>query len=82
MDQYGVVVGQGVMNTPVTWIHRRLINEDAPHCRTGEVVCRLHSFIVIFAKFQCWRVVGGGGTLRKLVSENISIIIVGISINY
>ena len=72
MDQYGVVIEQGVMNTPVTWIHRRLIREDAPHRQKEEVVHRLLSFAVIFVQTLVYQVTvladSWGGTLRKLVS--------------
>ena len=75
------------MNTPLKRIHRRLISEDVSHRRTGEVVHRLHSFIVIFVQMRAFQVSvlagsWGGVTLRKLVSENISVINVGIDIKY
>ena len=87
MNLFGVVVGQGVMNTPVKLIHRRLTSEDASHCWTGEVDCLLHSSIAIFVQtlaFQVSVLAGswGWGTLRKIVSEHISIFNVGIGINY
>ena len=75
-DQLEVVVGKGVMNTPVNLIPRRLIGEDASHCRTGEVVRRLHSFIVIFVQtlvFQVSVLAGSwGGTSISLGTSRIS----------
>ena len=76
MDRFGDVVGKGVMKTPVKLIHRIFISKDASHFREGEVVRRLHSFIVIVVEilvFQVSVLAGNwGGTLQKLVPENIT----------
>ena len=62
------------------------MSEDASQCRTGEVVRRLHSFIVVVVQtlVSQFSVLMGswGGTIQKLVSGNASIIKVGISFNY
>ena len=72
-------------NTPLRSIARSFITGYASHYWTGEVGRRLHSFIVIVVQALAFKVsvLAGswGGTLQKLVSENISIINVGISIN-
>ena len=83
--RFGVVVRKGVMNMSVKLILGRLVRKDAYYHRIGEVVCRLHSLIVIIVQTLAFQVSvlasSWGGTLPKLVSENINIINVRISTN-
>ena len=57
-DQFGLVVGKGVMNTPPWLIHRRLTTGDVYHCCTGEVGLgrRLRSFIIIVIQALAFQV--------------------------